>query len=102
MYEPGIWVPRVSPTPLLLVVALSDTMTVTALTLAAYERALEPKKLQLISGGHFAPYLDQFPLAAAVAPEWFSEHLLNPGARPATEIATQNASAPANSDIANV
>jgi hypothetical protein len=28
MYEPGIWVPRVSPTPLLMVVALSDTMTV--------------------------------------------------------------------------
>ncbi len=102
MYEPGIWVPRVSPTPLLLVVALSDTMTVTDLTLAAYERALEPKKLQLISGGHFAPYLDQFPLAAAAATEWFSEHLLNPGARRVTEIATQNASAPANSDIANV
>jgi fermentation-respiration switch protein FrsA (DUF1100 family) len=80
MYEPGIWVPRVSPTPLLMVVALSDTMTVTDLALAAYERALEPKKLQLISGGHFAPYLDQFPLAAAVATEWFREHLLNPGA----------------------
>jgi uncharacterized protein len=29
MYEPGIWVSRVSPTPLLMVVALSDTITVT-------------------------------------------------------------------------
>ena len=48
-----------------MVVALSDTMTVTDLALAAYERALEPKKLQLISGGHFAPYLDQFPLDIA-------------------------------------
>jgi fermentation-respiration switch protein FrsA (DUF1100 family) len=55
MYEPGIWVPRVSPTPLLMVVALSDTVTVTDLALAAYERALEPKKLQLMSGGHFDP-----------------------------------------------
>jgi hypothetical protein len=55
-------------------------MTVTDLALAAYQRALEPKRLQLISGGHFAPYLDQFPLAVAAATEWFSEHLLNPGA----------------------
>jgi fermentation-respiration switch protein FrsA (DUF1100 family) len=46
MYEPGIWVPRVSPTPLLMVVGLSDTVTPTDLALAAYERALEPKKLQ--------------------------------------------------------
>jgi hypothetical protein len=64
--------------------ALSDTMTVTDLTLAAYERALEPKKLQLISGGHFAPYLDQFPLAVAAATEWFSEHLVNRDARRVT------------------
>jgi fermentation-respiration switch protein FrsA (DUF1100 family) len=78
MYEPGIWVSRVSPTPLLMVVALSDTITVTDLALAAYQRALEPKKLQLTSGGHFAPYLDQFPLAVAAATEWFSEHLSIP------------------------
>jgi uncharacterized protein len=75
MYEPGIWVPRVSPSPLLMVVALSDTMTVTDLSLAAYERALEPKKLQLISGGHFAPYLSQFDKASEAAIAWFREHL---------------------------
>jgi len=46
-----------------MVVASPDTMTVTDLALAAYQRALEPKRLQLISGGHFAPYRDQFPLA---------------------------------------
>jgi fermentation-respiration switch protein FrsA (DUF1100 family) len=102
MYEPGIWVPRVSPTPLLMVVALSDTMTVTDLALAAYQRALEPKRVALISGGHFAPYLDQFPLAVAAATEWFSEHLLNPDARRVTQVAIHSASALANSDIANV
>jgi len=72
------------------------------LALAAYERALELKKLQLISGGHFAPYLDQFPLAVAAATEWFSEHLLNPGARRVTQVAIHSASAQANSDIADV
>jgi uncharacterized protein len=75
MYEPGIWVPRVSPTPLLMVVALSDTVTPTDLALAAYERALEPKKLQLISGGHFDPYLSQFDKASGAAIGWFREHL---------------------------
>jgi fermentation-respiration switch protein FrsA (DUF1100 family) len=48
MYEPGIWARRVSPTPLLMVVALNDTITMTDLALAAYERALEPKKLVTI------------------------------------------------------
>jgi uncharacterized protein len=102
MYEPGIWVPRVSPTPLLMVVGLSDTITVTDLALAAYERALQPKRLQLISGGHFGPYLDQFPLAVAAATEWFSEHLLNPGARRVIQVAVPGASAQANTDIADV
>lgn len=77
MYEPGNWISRVSPTPLLVVVASEDKMTVTDLALAAYERALEPKRLALIPGGHFDPYLDQFPLAEAAATEWFREHLLN-------------------------
>jgi hypothetical protein len=78
MYEPGIWISRVSPTPLLLVVARDDKLTVADLALAAYERALEPKRLALIPGGHFDPYLEQFPLAEAAATEWFREHLLNP------------------------
>ena len=43
MYEPGIWCLAYLLHPLLMVVALSDTMTVTDLALAAYERALEPK-----------------------------------------------------------
>src|SRR3954454_14468194 len=35
MYEPGVWIARVSPTPLLMVVARNDTITVTDLALAA-------------------------------------------------------------------
>jgi uncharacterized protein len=79
MYEPGMWVSRVSPTPLLMVIASDDKVTIADLALAAYERALEPKRLALIPGGHFDPYLDQFPLAESAATEWFREHLLNPG-----------------------
>jgi len=76
MYEPGAWVSRVSPTPLLMVVARDDRLTVTDLALAAYERALEPKRLTLIAGDHFSPYLGQFPLAEAAATAWFREHLV--------------------------
>lgn len=79
MYEPGSWISRVSPTPLLLIVARDDRVTVADLALAAYERALEPKRLALIPGGHFDPYLDQFRLAEAAATGWFREHLDNPG-----------------------
>jgi len=65
----AIWISRVSPTPLLMIVALDDRLTVTDLALTAYEHALEPKRLALIPGGHFDPYLDQFPRAAAAATE---------------------------------
>ncbi len=77
MYEPGIWVPRVSPTPLLMIVALNDVITVTGLALAAYERALEPKKLTLVAGGHFDPYLSGFEQSSAAARDWFGQHLGN-------------------------
>ncbi|MCW3065588.1 MAG: hypothetical protein JWN32_2760 [Solirubrobacterales bacterium] len=75
MYEPGAWIGRVSPTPLLMVVGLNDTITITDLALAAYERALEPKRLELIPGGHFHPYTSGFSDASAAARAWFREHL---------------------------
>jgi hypothetical protein len=36
---------------------------------------LEPKKLATVEGGHFDPYLKQFPRASAAAVSWFREHL---------------------------
>jgi hypothetical protein len=75
MYEPGNWIGRVSPTPLLMVVAKRDTITLSDLELAAYERALEPKRLVTIEGGHFDPYLSQFDVSSAAAIEWFTLHL---------------------------
>ena len=60
MYEPGQWVSRVSPTPLLMIIGLNDTITLADTGLAAYERALQPKKLVTIPGGHFDAYLSHF------------------------------------------
>ena len=60
MYEPGAWVSRVSPTPLLMVVASNDRVTVADLALAAYERALEPKQLALIPAATSIPISTSF------------------------------------------
>jgi uncharacterized protein len=78
MYEPGTWVSRVSPTPLLMIVALRDTITVADLALRAYEQALQPKELVTIDGGHFDPYLASFADASGAAIMWFAEHVTKP------------------------
>ena len=75
MYAPGDFVQRVSPTPLLMLVADHDNVVGTDLALTAYERALEPKRLVMIKGGHFDPYGDQFKTATSAAVGWFRDHL---------------------------
>lgn len=75
-YEPGSYITRVSPTPLLMIVSDADTVTFTDLALHAYEQALEPKRLVLLAGEHFTPYLGTFAQASGAAKEWFLTHLL--------------------------
>jgi uncharacterized protein len=74
-YEPAAFIERISPTPLLMIVGIEDTMTPAADALAAYERALEPKQLLLIPGGHYDAYLDQFEATSGAARDWFLRHL---------------------------
>lgn len=73
--EPGIHISRISPTPLLMIVADNDVLTATDLCLAAYERAMHPKKLVTIPGGHFTPYIEHFEQTSSAAQQWFSQHL---------------------------
>ena len=74
-YEPATYIARISPTPLLIVAATDDNLTGTDLTLEAYERALPPKHLVLIRGGHFDPYVKEFAASSGAAREWFLTHL---------------------------
>jgi dienelactone hydrolase len=74
-YEPAVYISRISPTPLLVIAATDDNLTGTDLTLEAYERALQPKQLLLISGGHFVPYVQEFPASSGAARDWFLNHL---------------------------
>ena len=74
-YEPGVYIEWVSPTPLMVVVAAGDHLTVSDEALAAYARALEPKKLTLLAGGHFDAYVKDFDESSAPARDWFVQHL---------------------------
>jgi fermentation-respiration switch protein FrsA (DUF1100 family) len=75
-YEPASYIERISPTPLLMVVALRDEITHTAEELAAYERALHPKALTTFPGGHYVVYEEYRDESIAAAVDWFTTHLL--------------------------
>jgi len=55
-YEPAAHIAHISPTPLLMTVANNDCLTPTDLALKAYDRALEPKELNILNGEHFDGY----------------------------------------------
>ena len=74
-YEPGHYLPWISPTPLLMVVAAGDHLTVSDLAIGAFERAREPKRLEILPGGTSTPTRD-FEHSSGAARDWFAEHLL--------------------------
>jgi fermentation-respiration switch protein FrsA (DUF1100 family) len=74
-YEPGTYIPWISPTPLLMVVGAGDHLTVVDEALAAYNQALEPKELVILPGGHFDAYVKGFDESSSAARDWFVKHL---------------------------
>lgn len=75
-FDPGIAVAHVAPTPLLMVVATEDNLAATDVALAAFERAGEPKSLEVIEGHHFVPYDGEaFTRAATRARDFFLDSL---------------------------
>ncbi len=75
-WDPGVCVEHISPTPLLMVVTTDDHLAETAISLAAFERAREPKQLELIVGHHFVVYDGpEFARASAAARDFFLRHL---------------------------
>jgi uncharacterized protein len=76
-YEPGSYIERVAPTPLLVICMREDTITPTDEILGAYERAREPKRLVLLDGGHYDVYGAGRATATGAAAAWFAEHLVS-------------------------
>ncbi|MFM0088811.1 alpha/beta hydrolase [Paraburkholderia sediminicola] len=75
MFDPGVWVSRIAPKPLLMIVGTRDETTPTDLALAAYEQAQEPKRLVMFEGGHYDAYLGAFEATSPAAVAWFFGHL---------------------------
>jgi len=75
-YEPGAYLQYVSPTPLCMIVARGDWLTVCDLAIEAFESAREPKRLVILPGGHFDAYVAGFDGASTAATQWFVEHLI--------------------------
>ncbi len=74
-YEPVSYMPYISPTPLLPVVAQGDHLVPSELALAGCERAHQPKDLVILAGGHFDAYVKDFDAASGPARDWFTRHL---------------------------
>ena len=76
-YNPAANIHRISPTPLLMVVAEDDRLTPTDLAIEAYQRAREPKKLVMFRGGHFNAYQEPgLNTTAPAAVDWFKQWLM--------------------------
>ncbi len=75
-YSPGLYAPRIAPTPFLLVVAKDDALVPSEFATQAFESAGEPKKLVMLDCGHFAPYTGaMFETVSREETAWFVEHL---------------------------
>ena len=64
-----------------MIVGQKDYITCTDLQLEAFNHALEPKKLVLLSGGHFAPYTEGFEQSSTAWRSSGSAHDLVPQER---------------------
>ena len=61
-YVPASYIEYISPTP-------------TDLAIATYERAREPKRIEILPGGHFDIYTKGFDQSSSLARDWFVKHL---------------------------
>jgi len=87
-YVPASFIEYISPTPLLLLPAVNDVLTPTDLAIAAYEKAREPKRIEILPGGHFDIYTKGFDQSSSLARDWFTKHLgrLPESSIPTTEL----------------
>jgi pimeloyl-ACP methyl ester carboxylesterase len=74
-YAPIDFVEHISPTPLLMLSAYEDVLCLTDRIAAAYEKARQPKRFEILPGGHFDAYVAGFEQSSGPARDWFAEHL---------------------------
>lgn len=87
-YEPIWYIDRISPTPFLMVGVTNDSRSPTEEQEDGFSRALEPRKLVMIEGGHYSVYGETQPQASAAAIDWFNQHISPSQAEPALSLPT--------------
>ena len=76
-FEPGDYLPRFAPRPVLLAVVEDDEINPEQYSLDALDKTDGPKKLlRLVGGGHYSVYREHFDAVSSAARDWFAEHLL--------------------------
>lgn len=75
-YCPGHWASKISPTPILFIIAQQDRINYSAFALECFEQIHHPKKLIQLQGDHFSSYLEEFTIASQSACEWFRNTLI--------------------------
>lgn len=76
LWDPGVCTSHIAPTPLMMVVATQDHLADTAVAVAAWDRAGEPKELVTVAGHHFVPYEgESFEVTAGTAARFFTRYL---------------------------
>src|SRR5215475_9513203 len=74
-YEPGGYLPWISPTPLLLLVAVGDHLVPSELAIAAFDTAHQPKELIIMHAAPTDTYTVGFESSSGPARDWFLRHL---------------------------
>ena len=75
-YTPEDYIHLIAPTPLLLIPADNDVLTPTDMAIAAFQKAREPKSIEVVPGGHFDIYTRGFNASSGLAKDWFLKHLV--------------------------
>jgi uncharacterized protein len=69
-YDVTPYLPRISPTPLLMILTDDDTTTPTDLALEAFALAREPKQVVILPGHHYRVYIELFPQTSKLAADF--------------------------------
>lgn len=75
-YEPGAYVTRIAPTPLLMKVANDDAQTPSDMQQEAFKQADQAKRLMQLPGGHSGVCREHFDASSTAAAHWFAQNLL--------------------------
>lgn len=66
-FETGSYLPRISPTPLLMIVSQREA----DIALPFYEAAYQPKDVLVFEGDHYDPYMSKREVVMRAATDWF-------------------------------